>query len=878
MIKKLLTLLLLLSLLAGMTLSVGAAPQQEEEAAPEIRTVRISTIKSLLDLAGNCRIDSYSKNLRVLIEKDLDLSHSNFEPIPIFCGELDGQGHLISGVELTGHGSYQGFFRHLGEGSLVKNLNIRGTLSPDGSQEYIGGIVGSNAGTLDHCSFEGSLTARNKVGGIVGSNTLTGRIQNCRSSGTISAEHQIGGIAGENLGVITDCENKMEVNISSQDNTVQVTSITLDTLKGTEDPHTVTDVGGIAGTSSGVIRGCTNRGDVGYLHMGYNIGGIAGAHSGYLTDCKNYGTIRGRKEAGGIVGQFFPVTRIEFSEDTLQILERQLSGASSSLNRAAYNAQSNMGSIGEGIGYLQEDSSLAGEAVEQLLGGFADGDSDEMIAAQGALGDSLHSMYDTMGYMGDAVSQTAGQLAQDMKNVSNQLSAIGQTIQKAQETTGISLLDVSDEDTPEDYTGKISLCKNYGLVSGDINTGGIAGAIAFEAEDNPEDDVTVDGRHSLNAAGELRAVILSCENRGSITGKKINAGGIVGQATLGLIRDCVNTGSLDGEKVQYAGGIAGNSQGYIRSCHVKSQLTGDSYVGGIAGSAAIATDCLGMVLIEDVTERQGAVLGVRAECQDEEETEPIRNNFYMNLSKDPGGIDGVSYEGLAEPMSPTVFISQDNLPQAFQKTTLTFRYEDGKERELVLPAGSGLQHVSIPTLPDKDGFHGVWDGLQEYSGSRVYFDRVFTPLYEPEQITIRSPQSRASGRPVMLAEGTFPDKTQLNLTSLDLPQIPGHQPVEAWGLPGFSSQEETVLHFAYSPEMDPEYLTVLVQDPENQWREVPFTVNLSCLVFPVQPGDQAVAIGALQNYRPWIYLGAGLAGFAALLICLQIRHKKKKVR
>ena len=52
-----------------------------------------------------------------------------------------------------------------------------------------------------------------------------------------------------------------------------------------------TDIGGIAGFSSGTLQSCVNTGAVGYAHEGYNIGGIVGQQSGYLNGCTNSGMI-----------------------------------------------------------------------------------------------------------------------------------------------------------------------------------------------------------------------------------------------------------------------------------------------------------------------------------------------------------------------------------------------------------------------------------------------------------------------------------------------------------------------------------------------------------------------------------------------------------
>ena len=69
--------------------------------------------------------------------------------------------------------------------------------------------------------------------------------------------------------------------------------------------------------------------------MGYNVGGIAGTQTGYLYKCENFAQVYGRKEVGGIVGQMEPTTFIEYTEDTMQILQSQL-GTVSNLTGQAF--------------------------------------------------------------------------------------------------------------------------------------------------------------------------------------------------------------------------------------------------------------------------------------------------------------------------------------------------------------------------------------------------------------------------------------------------------------------------------------------------------------------------------------------------------------
>ena len=48
--------------------------------------------------------------------------------------------------------------------------------------------------------------------------------------------------------------------------------------------------------------------------MGYNVGGIVGRQSGYLDGCRNTGTVRGRKDVGGIAGQLEPQVTLRYDE------------------------------------------------------------------------------------------------------------------------------------------------------------------------------------------------------------------------------------------------------------------------------------------------------------------------------------------------------------------------------------------------------------------------------------------------------------------------------------------------------------------------------------------------------------------------------------
>ena len=380
----------------AMTLLVSfALPAFAEDAEPlpeEKPTVHITTVDELLQLAKDCSLDTYSTHRTVLLDADLDLVGQGFAGIPIFNGTFDGQGHTISNLNLVQDGSVVGFFRYLESDAVVQNLTLQGRAMPVGSRRTIGSVAGSNAGTVKKCSFVGVSSGVSMVGGIVGQNLSGGVVDGCTVTGSVYGAHFVGGIAGDNHGVIANCVNKASVNTKVEQNEIDISSLTLKDLIGTENVADITDIGGVAGSSAGVVKNCQNLGTVGYQHMGYNVGGIVGSQTGYVTACTNYGTVYARKEAGGIVGQMEPNSILEYEKDTLQILGEQLEELQTLVDHACDDANAAASDTSAQLNVLQSNVTNARAALERLLQTTADnvtiGQTDTTVDL-GALKDSL---------------------------------------------------------------------------------------------------------------------------------------------------------------------------------------------------------------------------------------------------------------------------------------------------------------------------------------------------------------------------------------------------------------------------------------------------------------------------------------------------------
>lgn len=869
MIKKIVCGILSLILLLSAALPVFA--EETEEETPKLL---LSSREDFLEFAEKCRLDSYSQGLTVSLETDLDLTGADFSGIPIFCGEFQGNGHTIRGLFLRKEGSHQGLFRYLTDTASVRELHLEGLLTPEGSAGKVGALAGSNAGVIEKCSFSGTVSGSEIIGGLVGINQTSGVIEKSQVTGFVSGSHFVGGIAGKNSGVIRNCENKAKINTTAQQNSVALEDITLESLTTSEASNTVTDIGGIAGNSTGVIRNCINRSDIGYRHMGYNIGGIVGTQSGYVADCRNYGKVMGRKEVGGIIGQMEPTTLIEYKEDALQILERQLNSLGGIVNDTAGNIQGGAAGMYAQVDALRGSITSAEEALLSLIPSEEEGlpDMDTIQAAENALSSSMTDMNDTLRGMSAVTESMVGSLSNNLHAIQNQMNAMRATLGNADETLGGSITDVSDEDTDDNLTGKAERCTNYGSILADLNAGGIAGAMAMENDLDHEEDISVIGGNSLNFSSELRCIIKDCDNKATVTVGKQNAGGIVGWQSLGLVRHSYNSGQLDAQTADYVGGISGQSDGYIRNCGAKCEILGGSYVGGIAGSAVIATDCLSLVRLESELECVGAVLGIQKEGFHEEE-KPVSGNYYLLEDQDPGAIDGISYDTLAQPLDTEEFLAQEELPGLFRTVTVSFQYENGGESRFSLVPGDAFPTEKIPQLPKKQGFTAKWKGLEEANLDQVLFDLTFEAEYSAFEAVLASSDGE-SGKSLILVQGGFTPESSLEITDWTeaVPLEEGQTLIKAKSFAVKNAQYLTSLRFCLY-DWKPEDHSLLIRDKDGNWCKAEANVDGSYLVTALQEGDNAVAQIREPEF-PWVYLTAG--GVLAVVLLAWILKKRKR--
>ncbi len=909
----------------------------------------INNTEDFLTFAEKCRKNSFSKNLLVSLNGNIDLKDRDFSGIPSFSGTFLGNGYEIYNLSIEEGDEAMGLFRYLEKDGVISDLHVSGVITSSDSRDLIGGIVGVNSGTIRGCSFNGSIKGRNVVGGIAGLNGGSGRILNCENISFITSLTNIGGIVGVNRGLVSDCTNKGNVNSDSTwvDSTEKNESIEFTLINDIlEDGK---NIGGIAGYNVGNLTSCTNEGIVGYLKSGENVGGIAGLSSGSIFYCKNKGKIFGKQDVGGITGQLEPtivIRGIQEIKNEVDLLYDILDESNEDLDKATNTLTNDMDKINqsadnvvntadkladEGVNVANRDTSVSNEVMdrgdyvalhlesvnnymgasindmvelnatldklegevnmnpqdkervrvlredinqknnelsrlsgqaseysgnlrdlaqqsennpeylrahkEEMLRNLselavilsdalnvsteiaadvneitsivsryeeetseqvradvdhANGLSKNLIenlqGANGATGtilsylngqeklelmsfsssftsnmDNLHTevtdTIDAMNRLNAHLSVNSQTLEEDAKRLNAQLQVVTdlfmdrmENLENFSEGKDI-VVDVSKKDPMGELCIAVVGCINEGSIDGNTNLGGIVGNISLDMLDSED--------KSLGSKYELAAVVYDCTNKGFVFANNKNAGGIVGNGSVGFVHDCVSFGGILGENANYLGGIAGYFGGEIRKCNSLTVLSGNEYIGGIAGCADDCFECLSMARIINSTGRAGAILGAY-ETGDEDITvfhqdmeEHICENYFV--SEELFGIDNVSYLGVAEPIEYRDMVKKSG---DFRYLCLYFLDENNniiKQSEYTY--GADLTKIRYPKLNCDNGTYIEW---QQPTEDTMLSNLVLRAQVE-DNVPIIASDYQVDGKPFALAEGTFTQKARLTV-------------------------------------------------------------------------------------------------------------------
>ena len=860
------------ALLAALML-LACLPVTQADAAGN--TIHISSEAELRDLAASCALDIWSRDKNVVLDSDLTLADPSFLPIPTFGGSFDGQGHTIHNVSITDSLSPAGLFGVVQAGGSVRSLHVVGTVTPSGDGRSVGGIAGENNGAIEKCSFTGTVSGQVYVGGIAGHTGASGSILACETRGAVIGDSMTGGITGYNEGLLADCTNSACVNVESTDPRLDLEDLDLtltpdlSKLGQANTGASAADTGGIAGYSAGTLSDCVNHGAVGYQHIGYNTGGVVG---------RNDGAIAGRKDVGGVVGQIEPYIQMDASPTYLSELNRQLYELKSLTDQAANDAQDGAGGVSDRLNDMND-------YLKDALS-----DPQDPLAAITGFGSRLNDL-------NNSASGSVGTVADDLRDINSKFNEVSNTVLAAISAAGNPASVISDgsQGNIDKITlGKTSACTNSGAVSGDVNTGGIAGSIAIEYELDPEDDVSANLDGEYRRQYEYRAVVQQCANTGAVSAKRSNTGGIAGRMDLGLIISCESYGSVESDSGSCVGGIAGLTAATVRSSYAKCTLSGKKYVGGIVGSgvaersdgsASTVTGCWSLVDITGCQQYEGAVSGA--------DTGTFTDNYFV--SDTLAGINRQSFAGRAEPVSFDTLAAAEGMPGGMTTFTLSF-VSDGKVlTSRTFSYGASFDSSVYPPLPEKDGIYAHWDRTDLHG---LHLDTVVTAVYDALLPTLSSEQTREDGRPVILAGGDFNDGDTMAATALTLTpeefhaadgsfadraanwfsylkegQLPpltvNRRVAEQWrvSLPDDGQETHTL---RYLPSQDTSHLRLYVNDGGG-WQAVSYDTVGSYLSFTA--GGASPEFAVVTTASVWWPLAAAIAVCVAIVLAILLGRR-----
>jgi hypothetical protein len=236
-----------------------------------------------------------------------------------FRGVFDGNSHTISNFIYNSTGTdYVGLFGYVDDpnaeikklglldpnvdagigddvGSLVGELSD-GTISDCNSvggsisgNDYIGGLVGGNTGTVSNSYATVSVLGNYVVGGLVGYN-YSGTISSSYATGDVSGMgNSVGGLVGDNTGTVSNSYATASISGNSYvGGLVGYNSYgTISNSKSDSDVNGLNYVGGLVGYNNNNIFGTViNSYTVGDVNGVTNVGGLVGySNSGSYTKC-----------------------------------------------------------------------------------------------------------------------------------------------------------------------------------------------------------------------------------------------------------------------------------------------------------------------------------------------------------------------------------------------------------------------------------------------------------------------------------------------------------------------------------------------------------------------------------------------------------------
>lgn len=597
--------------------------------------------------------------------------------------------------------------------NVANAADVTGEAGDNDTSKYVGGLAGSNSGSITGGRNNGEITGNNYVGGLVGSNgkdsTLTNLVND--SAAAITGDNYVGGIAGSNAGTISADEDN--------DNLINRGTITGQMY-----------VGGVAGENTGTIANTHN--DV-ELHVRYDVT--------ETTPAKYFGGVAGinghRNEDGTIID---PGT-ITSATNTNDIIAPEADYVGGIVGWNPEGATLNgMGNSNEG---RVEGASHVG-GVAGLNEADIKGTVDAMIGIENSGVVIAHN-----GGAGGIFGENKGAI--EYVEMTNNGIVSGSAVKDGEGTDGtggifgVNSGDVTYSSLKNEIGGQVMGTQNVGGLIG-VNTGNITGG-RTEADNTDvgyykyqiynNGTITVEGDGS-NIGGLIgnnaqengkTGSLTAGYNTGAIVAKNgTNVGGIAGTnaGTLDQVFNTVITGVNEDGSTAYGsitgstnvGGIAGTNTGSITNAYNTTAVTGNTNTGSIVGNSTGTVENVYATVSGSLIGNNGAIKdGTGYVVTDDAKWNQSSsyNGFDFTGSDDKSAVWKI-YEGSTNPLLK-VFLTQLTV----NETAVIDGKEVSLNEYLNLVYNGKEQDINIQDLIDK-GFITGPDGMKDPDGNSFVFD------------------------------------------------------------------------------------------------------------------------------------------------------------
>ncbi len=489
--------------------------------------------------------------------------------------------------------------------------------------KYMGGIVGSNKGSVDaeHIGV-GNVSAHGvtgktgltqTAGGIAGNNTQ--EISEAYNNSVIHGKAGLGGIAGENTGTIQNIANAVEIIGDAGSTNVGglVGKQTKGSISDGRNTGTITggqNVGGMVGVNGkdSTLKNLEN-GSVAKITGISNVGGIAGQNDGTISaenqsNLLNKGEIYGWENVGGIAGKNTGTIENVNSDIQLHAISKEEKvGLIGSLTGISVSAQYFGGVTGDNVGIITNATNSAkvdaaeaiyvggiagrnhseGERTGQLLG-MGNSNKGEVIGKNfvgGVIGknevaltgsDGAHIGAKNLGKViatGGGAGGIIGENTKDMTYVefTNEGEVHGNAAPATDNTAtagtggilGVNSGKIDKSSLMNTVKGQVTGISNVGGIIG-INNGEVTGG-RDESDNFYKYQIYNNGTIQVGAYQKMIDNGDYALNTESVAGSE-NIGGLIGNNQNKLTAS-YNTGAIKAGSSQNVGGIAGKNSGTI---------------------------------------------------------------------------------------------------------------------------------------------------------------------------------------------------------------------------------------------------------------------------------------------------------------------------